>query len=134
MFLTKNPARYVDLFRRDLLPMWDNMWYGTTTPTPEDEFFYAGFVNTFVSVEPILAPFVDLIDDCDGVYPATRCNWIIIGAETGNRKNKVVPEKHWIMELVECAQKCNVPVFIKESLRDLMGADFRQETPWEVIL
>lgn len=26
----------------------------------------------------------------------------------------------------------NIPVFMKESLRGLMGEDFRQEFPWEV--
>lgn len=34
----------------------------------------------------------------------------------------------------DCAEckRCRVPIFMKESLRGLMGDDFRQEFPWEV--
>ena len=28
-------------------------------------------------------------------------------------------------------EEYHIPVFMKESLRDLMGDDFRQEFPWE---
>jgi hypothetical protein len=54
-----------------------------------------------------------------------------VGAETGNRKNKVIPEKGWIMELAEECDKRKKPIFMKESLRALMGDDFRQEFPWK---
>lgn len=130
MFLTKNPARYVDLFSREKLPVQDNMWYGTSTPTPYHEFFFAGSANTFVSIEPILEPFTDLYDD--GIQPVTKCKWIIVGAETGSRKNKVVPEKKWISELVNASNMTNTPLFMKDSLRSIMGNDFIQQFPWEV--
>ena len=35
------------------------------------------------------------------------------------------------LEISRC-DLCGVPVFMKESLRELMGSDFRQEFPWEV--
>ena len=54
----------------------------------------------------------------------------IIGAETGNRRNKVVPKRDWIMPFVEMCDEQGTPVFMKESLREIMGADFRQEFPW----
>lgn len=57
--------------------------------------------------------------------------WTIIGAETGRRKNKVTPEHAWIDNILEAAAFTGVKVFMKESLRELMGADFRQEFPWE---
>ncbi len=84
--------------------------------------------NTFVSVEPILnAP---SRTDC---HALAICNgWVIIGAETGNRKGKVAPERSWIDLIVAECDKAETPVFMKESLRTLMGADFRQEFPWEV--
>ena len=130
MFLTKNPSRYVDLFSRGKLPTSDNMWYGTSTPTSHHEFFFAGFVNTFVSIEPILEPFTDLCDN--GIQPVKKCNWIIVGAETGSRRNKVVPEKSWISELMDASKMTNTPLFMKDSLRDIMGDDFIQQFPWEV--
>lgn len=130
MFLTKNPSRYVDLFSRGKLPTSDNMWYGTSTPTSHHEFFFAGFVNTFVSIEPILEPFTDLCDE--GIQPVKKCNWIIIGAETGSRRNKVVPEKGWISELMAASKMTNTPLFMKDSMRDIMGDDFIQQFPWEV--
>ena len=55
----------------------------------------------------------------------------IIGAETGNRKGKIAPKREWVENTVEAAQITGVKVFMKESLRGLMGEDFRQELPWE---
>ena len=56
----------------------------------------------------------------------------IIGAETGRRKGKVIPEKRWVDDIADKAKKNGIPVYMKESLRELMGDDFRQEFPWEV--
>lgn len=57
---------------------------------------------------------------------------IIIGAETGNRKNKVKPSVDWVNNLVKQADAAGVQVFMKESLRPIMGADFRQDPlPWQ---
>lgn len=129
LFLTKNPARYIELAERDILPDNDNMWFGSTVTTPETEFFFSEGHNTFLSVEPILKPFRDSLDA--GVEFCERTNWIIIGAETGNRKGKVIPEASWIMEIVQSAEKTGTPIFMKESLREIMGECFRQEYPWK---
>lgn len=132
LFLTKNPGRYLELANAGKLPIKENFWYGSSTPTKEAEFFYHGELNTFVSIEPILEPFTDLLDD--GVDAIRRVGWVIVGAETGNRAGKVIPEKSWIMELKNAADECGVPIFMKESLREIMGDDFKQESPWEVFL
>lgn len=58
-------------------------------------------------------------------------DWIIVGAETGNRKNKVRPEKDWLGGIVNGCAEHNIPLFMKESLCGLMGNDFRQEFLWE---
>lgn len=130
LFLTKNPARYMHLIANGIIPEnQPNFWFGSTATIPEMEFFWCDEVNTFVSIEPILAPFEDLTDE--GVDPASKTNWIIVGAETGNRKNKVVPQKSWIDEIVSAAKKAGTPVFMKESLRQIMGDDFIQQFPWE---
>lgn len=130
LFLTKNPARYIELAEKDILPDGaDNMWFGSTATTPETEFFFSGDHNTFLSIEPILKPFHDSLDA--GVQACEKTDWIIAGAETGNRKDKVIPKADWIMEIVQSAEKTNTPVFMKESLRGIMGDCFRQEFPWE---
>lgn len=131
LFLTKNPARYIYLIDNGIIPEdQPNFWLGSTATIPEMEFFYADCANTFISIEPILAPFQNMTDA--GKLPVKNSDWIIVGAETGNRRNKVIPQKAWIDELVECAKATNTPIFMKESLRSLMGSDFRQEFPWEV--
>ena len=130
LFLTKNPARYMELAANGVITKdHSNFWFGSTATTPETPFFWHNELHTFVSIEPILGPFKDLTDD--GIDPASKVNWIIVGAETGNRKNKVVPRKTWVNEIARIAKKAGTPVFMKESLRDLMGDDFRQEFPWE---
>jgi hypothetical protein len=57
-------------------------------------------------------------------------DWVIVGAETGNRKGRVIPEKKWIDDILATCVRANVPIFMKESLRELMGDDFIQMYPW----
>ncbi|TCX51966.1 hypothetical protein C1I38_08190 [Dehalobacter sp. 12DCB1] len=121
MFLTKSPARYSALANAGKLPAKDNMWYGTSVTNPGMPAFGLMSYNTFVSIEPLLAPFPDLHG-----YPF---NWAIIGAETGRRKGKVVPQKAWIRDIVNHYRKTGSPIFMKESLRELMGDEFVQEFP-----
>lgn len=44
-------------------------------------------------------------------------DWIILGAETGNQKNKTIPQWEWISCLVKTAMIAGIPVFMKPSLR-----------------
>jgi protein gp37 len=130
LFLTKNPERYVRLAEAGKLPEADNMWYGTTTTTPETLFFYGKKYHTFVSIEPILAPFTNLVDI--GVPAATHCDWIILGAETGNRKDKVEPTCEWFSEVVKSAAETHTPVFMKDSLTEIVGEEnMLRQFPWE---
>lgn len=142
LFLTKNPKRYVELERRFLLPHNDNMWYGTTA-TNNEQFSNAvkSFGNlsskakTFLSIEPLL----ENIDAVGVRTPNKGCNalafmfyWVIIGAETGNNKNKIVPEKSWIDSICNAADEVEIPVFMKESLLPIMGEEnMRREFPWQ---
>jgi len=127
LFLTKNPGRYIKLYDKNILPNRDNLWLGTTCTTSRDEFIWFKDMNfkSFISIEPILEPFGELVN------PDFFTDWVIIGAETGNRKDKVIPKKEWIMEIKEQCRNAGVPIFMKESLRELMGQDFVQEFPWE---
>lgn len=125
LFLTKNPSRYQALYEDKALPYSGNFWFGSTITTPGDEFTWFNDTpyHSFVSIEPILEPFGEM--DAEH-WP----EWVIVGAETGKRKGKVVPQKWWIDEIeATCAEK-NIPFFMKESLRSLMGDGFVQEYPW----
>ena len=57
--------------------------------------------------------------------------WVIFGAETGNRKGKVIPKKEWVDNAVRMCRNMGAAVFMKDSLRGIMGPDFVQEYPWE---
>nr|DAM61964.1 MAG TPA: Protein of unknown function (DUF5131) [Caudoviricetes sp.] len=125
LFLTKNPKRYVDLYAKNILPIGKGYWYGTTVTSPEQPFFYSYALDdnqhTFVSIEPIMGSFGKIKNPPD---------WVIVGAETGNRKGKVVPQKEWIDEVTAECRRWRVPIFMKEPLREIMGDDFQQEFPW----
>lgn len=133
LFLTKNSRRYAYL--DDLLPPHrrlsyvSEMWFGHS---------YTGFgdyipmlriptKHRFVSIEPLLHE----LSERDIRNAVEFNHWIIIGAETGHRKGKISPEKNWVDGIVYRAKKNCVPVFMKDSLRELMGDDFKQEFPWE---
>ena len=127
LFLTKNPKRYMELKLKGKLPK--QHWYGTSVTRKDDRDFFAPGYNTFVSIEPILGSFSD---EKHAAYRQMVQPWVIFGAETGNRKNKIVPKKEWITELVDYYSKFGyTKFFMKDSLRSLMGVDFRQEFPWE---
>lgn len=125
-FLTKNAKRYAEL--GELLPSNNNMWYGISI-TKESEVhnfnFLPAFRNTFVSIEPLLEDFC--VEQHNILF--RQVDWFIIGAETGNRKNKVVPKREWIEEIVYECKGNNKPVFMKESLKDIWKKPLIQEYP-----
>lgn len=129
LFLTKNVERYCKYG----VPMLENMWYGTSI-TREAEMHLFNYLpsgcNIFVSIEPILE---DLKPQKHNVL-FRQVKWVIIGAETGQRKNKVVPERKWIEDIVnECRNAYYpVPVFMKSSLADIWGEPLIQEFPKEL--
>lgn len=127
LFLTKNGYRYTELAQKGILVKEDNFWYGCSVPTPETPFWWADEYNTFASIEPILEPFD--FKEADMELDSVP-DWIIVGAETGNRKGKMKPKKDWIDGIVRACNERKIPLFMKESLRGIMGDDFRQESPW----
>ena len=126
---------------RDKMGIGTNFWYLWKMSGPILPFAR----NKFLSIEPISCDITEIEDErnpgekllekficgedkpfpIDGIF-----NWVIVGAETGNRKGKIVPQKAWIDKLATLCDRAGVPIFMKESLRDLMGCDFRQEFPW----
>lgn len=138
LFLTKNPKRF-KMLRENGIKLPKDCWIGTSVSKDEEEADqYTGrtryisdnwdtTAKWFVSVEPILERM-----SRNSLENLTAMHWVIVGAETGNRKGKIVPQKEWINEIAAECRRCRVPIFMKESLREIMGDDFRQEFPWEV--
>ena len=150
LFLTKNPKRLCKMANSYIirewnakhqkpheltseyegvlpLPVHDNWWFGSSLDNANARRFQGGFTwNTFTSIEPL----TEYMGMGLGSFGSDR--WTIIGAETGNRKGKVIPKREWVENIIEAASITRVKVFMKESLRELMGDDFRQEFPWEV--
>lgn len=97
--------------------------------------------HKYLSIEPILCDITEVEDEREGgkllehfihgdkPWPSTF-EWVIVGAETGRRKNKVVPQKEWIDKLVDLCDRAGVPVFMKESLLPTMGEEnMRRDFP-----
>lgn len=128
LFLTKFPERYLKLEQVALLPHQENFWYGATATEPSMSLLDAKHLNTFASIEPMLKRFgrpergaLDSI------------NWFILGAETGSRKGKVVPDRVWVQEVVDFCRETGKSVFMKDSLIPIMGeAGMVREFPWNM--
>lgn len=126
LFLTKNQQRYIELSEKGLLP--SKHWYGYSVTKQSDlwEFHHAEdctVKNLFVSIEPILEPI------SPGFCSHCPTDWVIIGAETGRRKDKVVPKREWIERIVMECEYSDIPVFMKSSLIDIWGEPLIQEFP-----
>lgn len=147
LFLTKNPSRYKGLDGIVHWPSFEETYIEKSRPrmilgasaTNDAQMKIAYDSDAdWVSIEPIHEPllpewFVSSIGSDDGPsIEFRRWEWVVIGAETGNRKDKIIPKKEWIQEIADICLQEGTPVFMKESLRELMGDDFRQEFPWEV--
>jgi protein gp37 len=125
LFLTKRPL----IYDRWMSFNWNNIWCGATGTghqTVNEALYYLDGIrgcNTFLSIEPLLNE-VHLAKDIEHI------NWVIIGAETGNRKGKVKPKLEWVLQIVSECDKHRIPVFMKESLLPIVGeANMRREFP-----
>jgi len=124
-FLTKNPQKMA----RFIFP--ENCWCGTTITNDAAitrthalrwllEEVHAS--TKFVSFEPLHGQIYNYND-------FKKLDWIIIGAETGNRKGKIAPREQWIEQIVEVANKGGVPIFMKDNLKPYWHGELRQEFP-----
>lgn len=138
LFLTKNPVRYSLLQDKEKLIKKPNMWYGNSiTNKGQMEIadyetgLLGGKARTFFSIEPLLE------DITQSEYWKNSCgkwymDWVIIGAETGRRKDKIAPERKWVENIVNDCEKEDIPVFMKASLADIWGEPLIQEFPKEL--
>lgn len=127
IFLTKNPSRYGELYEKKMIPHKDNYWFGTSITKAADPywFFKDTPYHSFVSIEPILENF-----EISAVPELIMPEWVIVGAETGNRKGKIIPQRSWIEDIVKQCRTSGTSIFMKSSLSSIWGEPLIQEFPW----
>lgn len=121
------------------LTTWSNFWYlwrmsGAILPTK---------AHKFISIEPLSCDICEVEDERESgkllehfllpdkhvVCSKPFFEWIIVGAETGRRKDKVVPKREWVEKLLDLCRKADIPLFMKSSLADIWGDPLIQEFP-----
>ena len=96
--------------------------------------------HKFISIEPLLCDICEVEDERDGgkllsnflLKDYNYFEWIIVGAETGCRRGKVIPKREWLEKLVDLCKRTNVPLFMKDSLANVWGEPLIQEFPKEL--
>ena len=114
LFLTKNPARYLELDHLALLPHEKNFWYGSTVANEDAKAMYPmpeSGINAFWSMEPLLGP-VDLSPWLDG-----RVAEVVAGGESGPEAREMRYE--WVLALREQCRRAGVGFRFKQT-----GANF----------
>jgi len=116
-FLTRFPT----IYQSWIFP--DNCWLGVTV-TNNKECCYANFKLRnnnikFASIEPILEEInIALIS-------YLNVDWLIIGAETGHRKEKIIPKKEWIKVIINECRRYDIPVYLKDSLKNIYPEEIK---------
>jgi len=121
-FLTKFPK---NLARWNPWP--DNAWVGATA-TNTYQFLEAIYGLTMVEAKIRFISFEPLHEYIPVAGVINFLGWVIIGAETGNRKGKPPLEKghEWAREIIKAADSVGVPVFLKDNLQ---WPEVRREWP-----
>lgn len=116
LVLTKRPERIQKELHCVALPA--NLWLGVSVTCQADLWRIDAIrealpmaAHKFVSFEP-LHSYIEC--SLHGI------EWTIIGAETGNSKNKILPEQRWVSNLIDCSEAFQIPVFLKDNLRAIM--------------
>jgi protein gp37 len=114
LVLTKRPE-FIPSISEGFLDRPQNLWVGVSVTNQIDahriDIIRKMFMgNLFVSFEPLHSP---IIADLSGV------SWVILGAESGNRKGKIIPKKEWITEIIGVARDAHIPVFVKRNITEL---------------
>jgi len=123
IFLTKDP----EVYNEWVFP--ENCWLGVTVTKKNDigeESLYDLndshlLKKTFISFEPIL----EEIDPNDYIG-FWDIDWVIIGAETGTRKGKIIPKKEWIESIIKFCRDNDIPIYLKNSLKNIFPEEIKE--------
>lgn len=101
MFLSKSPE-YLPSQGWEKKYTYSNIMQGLTVEMPGNAIMWnsilrmRNYYRSFLSIEPIAGGFYKLLPEF--------IELVIVGAETGNRKDKIIPKKQWIQSIID-----NVP-------------------------
>jgi len=140
LFLTKNPSRYYDVM--ELLFHLDreyeagrDFWVGATATNQyqADALNAPDKIVRWVSLEPLQesVDITQLLSKRPSWGRERLIKWIVVGAESGNRKNKIIPKRERIEDIVNACRNASVPVFLKNNLAKIWGEPLIQEFPWD---
>jgi radical SAM mobile pair protein A len=122
IFLSKRP----DQCRLTEVP--DNAWFGVTV-TSSKEKWRIDELKKNVNANHYLVTFEPLFDDV-GKLDLTDIEWVVIGTETGNRRNKSVSRREWVYNILHQAKDKGIPVFMKDALYPVISEkEMVQEYP-----
>lgn len=114
LVLTKRPERIMDVLHCRNLP--ENLWLGVSVTCRADLWRISmlkesipSATKRFISFEPLLGPVYQEGQKLGGV------DWAIIGAQTG--PGKVAPGREWVERIIDAADACGVPIFLKDNLK-----------------
>lgn len=124
-FLTKYPGVYSPW-------VWpENCWLGVTiTKNPKDgesgrwdyyEYKQHNKSNLkFVCFEPLLM-------DMQLIYflNLEGIDWVIVGAETGRRRDRIIPKIEWVKRIIDECRMRKIPVYLKDSLKNIYPEEIK---------
>ncbi|MDI6886709.1 MAG: DUF5131 family protein [archaeon] len=124
IFLTKQPT-YIQIGRYP-----QNVWIGVTITSQKEIWRAEALSSDFIQAKIKFASFEPLHSSIN-IDPVAflSLDWIIIGAETGNRKDKIIPKGSWIQNIIEQASDCGIPIFMKDNLKPYWPDRLKQEFP-----
>ena len=85
----------------------DNGWFGVTV-TSSKEKEKIDFLRQNINAKHYHITFEPLFDDI-GELDLTDISWIVIGTETGNRKNKSYTKREWLYNIYNQAKEKKYP-------------------------
>jgi protein gp37 len=109
-FLTKNPKRYLEFD-------WpENCWLGATATNQKQ---WDEAIRVFNKIESDNKLFISCEPLLENIKPHPNplfIDWLIIGAITGDGTDDFLPDKNWIMEIIEWWRFEDGPLFLKDNL------------------
>lgn len=154
IFLTKRTAFYWNLFMTSQsnklgksvfkAAKAGNLVFGVTATTEVQllrashylhHFTKNGKIYSLISIEPIqeyIEP--DSVRLYSIFKDSPHPDWLIIGPETGNSTNKIIPTSKWFDVWISYCMKHNIPLWEKESVRQYVFRELVQETPWDNVI
>ena len=111
-FLTKHPKVYLNY------DFPKNCWLGITVTT-NLALYETDFITNKANEKRIkFICFEPMRNDIEPSYIPKNIDWVIVGAETGNRSLDlmVLPKIRWVLNIIKYCKANNLPIYIKDNL------------------